>query len=143
MFPSNALSDDLSKLNVDLRRFKTGTPPRVNRNSVDFSELEEQIGDEEITPFSFSTPSEKLENKEVCHITYTNENTKKIIQEICSYVCIILLVIFIKMFIVSPIRVNGNSMYNTLVDQDIMILNEAIYNFTDIKISNIKGDANG
>ena len=79
MFPSNALSDDLSKLNVDLRRFKTGTPPRVNRNSVDFSELEEQIGDEEITPFSFSTPSEKLENKEVCHITYTNENTKKII----------------------------------------------------------------
>ena len=81
MFPSNALSDDLNKLNVDLRRFKTGTPPRVNRNSVDFSELEEQIGDSEITPFSFSTPSEKLENKEVCHITYTNENTKKIILE--------------------------------------------------------------
>ncbi len=79
MFPSNALSDDLGKLNVDLRRFKTGTPPRVNRNSVDFSELEEQIGDSEITPFSFSTPSDKLENKEVCHITYTNENTKKII----------------------------------------------------------------
>ena len=79
MFPSNALSDDLSKLNVELRRFKTGTPPRVNRNSVDFSELEEQIGDEEITPFSFSTPTDKLENKEVCHITYTNENTKKII----------------------------------------------------------------
>ena len=79
IFPSNALSDDLNKLNVDLRRFKTGTPPRVNRNSVDFSELEEQIGDSEITPFSFSTPSEKLENKEVCHITYTNENTKKII----------------------------------------------------------------
>ncbi len=79
MFPSNALSDDLSKLNVDLRRFKTGTPPRVNRNSVDFSELEEQIGDSEITPFSFSTPSDKLENKEVCHITYTNEKTKKII----------------------------------------------------------------
>ena len=79
MFPSNALSDDLNKLNVELRRFKTGTPPRVNRNSVDFSELEEQIGDSEITPFSFSTQSDKLENKEVCHITYTNENTKKII----------------------------------------------------------------
>ncbi|MBR6551271.1 MAG: tRNA uridine-5-carboxymethylaminomethyl(34) synthesis enzyme MnmG [Clostridia bacterium] len=79
MFPSNALSEDLNKLNVDLRRFKTGTPPRVNRNSVDFSELEEQIGDSEITPFSFSTPSDKLQNKEVCHITYTNENTKKII----------------------------------------------------------------
>ena len=67
MFPSNALSEDLNKLNVDLRRFKTGTPPRVNRNSVDFSELEEQIGDSEITPFSFSTPSDKLQNKEVCH----------------------------------------------------------------------------
>ena len=79
MFPSNALSEDLAKLNVELRRFKTGTPPRVNRNSVDFSELEEQFGDSEITPFSFSTPSDKLENKEVCHITYTNENTKKII----------------------------------------------------------------
>ena len=79
MFPSNALSDDLNKLNVELRRFKTGTPPRVNRNSVDFSELEEQIGDDEITPFSFSTPANKLQNKEVCHITYTNENTKKII----------------------------------------------------------------
>ena len=79
MFPSNALSEDLNKLNVDLRKFKTGTPPRVNRNSVDFSELEEQIGDSEITPFSFSTPSDKLQNKEVCHITYTNENTKKII----------------------------------------------------------------
>ena len=79
MFPSNALSDDLNKLNVDLRRFKTGTPPRVNRNSVNFSELEEQFGDSEITPFSFSTPSDKLENKEVCHITYTNEKTKKII----------------------------------------------------------------
>ncbi|MBR2875983.1 MAG: tRNA uridine-5-carboxymethylaminomethyl(34) synthesis enzyme MnmG [Clostridia bacterium] len=79
MFPSNALSEDLNKLNVDLRRFKTGTPPRVNRNSVDFSELEEQVGDNEITPFSFSTPSDSLENKEVCHITYTNEKTKKII----------------------------------------------------------------
>ena len=61
------------------------------------------------------------------------ENKKKIIQEVCSYVGIILLVIFIKIFIVSPIRVNGDSMYNTLVDQDIMILNEMIYNFTDIK----------
>ncbi len=81
MFPSNALSDDLSKLNVELRRFKTGTPPRVNRNSVDFSELEEQIGDSEITPFSFSTDENVLENKEVCHITYTNEKTKQIILE--------------------------------------------------------------
>ncbi len=79
MFPSNSLSDDLSKLSVELRRFKTGTPPRVNRNSVDFSELEEQIGDEEITPFSFLTGETVLENKAVCHITYTNENTKKII----------------------------------------------------------------
>jgi len=79
MFPSNDLSDSLAKLRIPLRRFKTGTPPRVNRNSVNFEGLEEQIGDEEITPFSFSTPTDKLENKEVCHITYTNEKTKKII----------------------------------------------------------------
>lgn len=62
-----------------------------------------------------------------------SENKKKVIKEILSYVIVILLVIFIKTFIVSPIRVNGNSMYNTLHDQDIMILNEFIYNFSDIE----------
>lgn len=79
MFPSNELSDALLKLNIPLRRFKTGTPPRINRNSVDFSGLEEQIGDEEITPFSFETPDGTLENKAVCHITYTNAETKQVI----------------------------------------------------------------
>ncbi len=79
MFPSDLLSNDLEKLNVSLRRFKTGTPPRVNRRSVDFSELEEQFGDEQITPFSFSTAPETLKNKATCHITYTNPDTKDVI----------------------------------------------------------------
>lgn len=79
MFPANDLSQSLLDLNIPLRRFKTGTPPRVNRRSVDFSQLEEQIGDELITPFSFETPDGVLENKAVCHITYTNLDTKQII----------------------------------------------------------------
>lgn len=81
MFPSNELADSLSKLNLPLRRFKTGTPPRINRNSVNFDGLEEQIGDEEITPFSFETPEGVLENKAICHITYTNPKTKQVILE--------------------------------------------------------------
>lgn len=79
MFPANDLSQSLLDLNIPLRRFKTGTPPRINRRSVDFSGLEEQIGDEVITPFSFETPEGQLENKTVCHITYTNLETKQII----------------------------------------------------------------
>ncbi|MGN0526556.1 MAG: tRNA uridine-5-carboxymethylaminomethyl(34) synthesis enzyme MnmG [Acutalibacteraceae bacterium] len=79
MFPSNDLSQSLLDLGVPLRRFKTGTPPRVNRNSVNFEGLEEQIGDEEITPFSFETPSGQLKNKAICHITYTNAETKQVI----------------------------------------------------------------
>ena len=79
MFPSNELSDSLFDLNVPLRRFKTGTPPRVNKRSVDYTGLEEQIGDEEITPFSFETPEGELENKAICHITYTNADTKQVI----------------------------------------------------------------
>ncbi len=79
MFPSNALSQALLDLNVPLRRFKTGTPPRVNRRSVDFTGLEEQVGDEVITPFSFETPDGVLENKAICHITYTNLETKQVI----------------------------------------------------------------
>ncbi len=79
MFPSDDLSESLLNMNVELRRFKTGTPPRVNRRSVDFSSLEVQDGDGKITPFSFETPENSLINKEVCHITYTNENTKEII----------------------------------------------------------------
>ncbi len=79
MFPSNDLSQALLDLNVPLRRFKTGTPPRINRRSVDFTGLEEQVGDEVITPFSFETPDGVLENKAICHITYTNLETKQVI----------------------------------------------------------------
>lgn len=79
MFPSNDLSQSLLDLGVPLRRFKTGTPPRVNKRTIDFTELEEQVGDEEITPFSFETPDGVLENKAICHITYTNTDTKQVI----------------------------------------------------------------
>ena len=80
MFAATRLSEALYKMNIPLRRFKTGTPSRVNRRSVDFTELEIQKGDEQIVPFSYET--EILpENKEVCHITYTNEETKRIILE--------------------------------------------------------------
>lgn len=79
MFPSNALSKSLDEAGVPLRRFKTGTPPRINRRSVDFSALEVQEGDALITPFSFETKEGKLKNKAVCHITYTNETTKDVI----------------------------------------------------------------
>ncbi len=78
VFPARGLSDCLKRLGVELVRFKTGTPPRVNRRSIDFSKLEEQLGDEEITPFSFETKGE-LKNQVSCHITYTNEKTHKII----------------------------------------------------------------
>lgn len=78
VFPALGLSASLRELGVELVRFKTGTPPRINRRSIDFSKLEEQLGDEDITPFSFETEGE-LENKASCHITYTNEKTHKII----------------------------------------------------------------
>ncbi len=81
MFPANRLSDALKKMNIPLRRFKTGTPSRVNRRSVDFSELEVQYGDENPVPFSFDTDEKDLNNSSVCHITYTNEETKRIILE--------------------------------------------------------------
>lgn len=78
MFPANELTKSLKKLGLPLRRFKTGTPPRVNSRSVDFSQLEKQPGDEKVIPFSFET-EESIVNKEACFITYTNEKTKKII----------------------------------------------------------------
>ena len=78
VFPANQLSESLRKLGVELVRFKTGTPSRINKRSIDFSELEEQLGDEEITPFSFETDGE-LKNQVSCHITYTNAETHKII----------------------------------------------------------------
>lgn len=80
MFAATALSESLVKLGVQTRRFKTGTPSRVNRRSVDFSNLEPQSGDERPTPFSFTTEKE-VENTELCYITYTNEETKRIILE--------------------------------------------------------------
>lgn len=78
MFPANELSKALYKLNIPLRRFKTGTPSRVNRNSIDFSELDVQEGDKLTVPFSFET-KQRPKNKVVCHITYSNEKTKQII----------------------------------------------------------------
>ena len=78
MFPANELSKALYKLNIPLRRFKTGTPSRVNRKRIDFSELDVQEGDKLTVPFSFET-KERPKNKVVCHITYSNEKTKQII----------------------------------------------------------------
>ncbi|NLB80988.1 MAG: tRNA uridine-5-carboxymethylaminomethyl(34) synthesis enzyme MnmG [Clostridiaceae bacterium] len=80
LFAATKLSGSLSKIGVSLRRFKTGTPPRVNANSIDHSKLELQKGDDEIIPFSFET-TQLGENKEVCYITYTNENTHRVIRE--------------------------------------------------------------
>lgn len=80
MFPATELSESLKKFNIPLRRFKTGTPSRVNRQSVDFSKMEIQFGDEHTVPFSFETENAP-ENKVVCHITYTNEKTKEVILE--------------------------------------------------------------
>lgn len=78
MFPSTELAAALKKLNIPLRRFKTGTPSRVNRQSIDFSKMDVQYGDEETVPFSFDTETPP-ENKVCCHITYTNNKTKQII----------------------------------------------------------------
>ena len=80
MFPANKLSEALVKLGVETRRFKTGTPSRVNRRSVNTEILEIQTGDDETTPFSFNYNS-KIENTEPCYVTYTNEETKRIILE--------------------------------------------------------------
>ena len=78
MFASTELAESLKTLGVKTRRFKTGTPSRVNRRSIDFSNLERQDGDENIVPFSFDGEYQP-ENKLPCYITYTNEQTKEII----------------------------------------------------------------
>ena len=80
MFPAIGLSESLRNQGINLRRFKTGTPSRVNRRSVDFTDLEEQFGDERVVPFSFST-KDKPQNILSCFITYTNAETKRIITE--------------------------------------------------------------
>ncbi len=79
-FPSVFLSDSLKKLGLPLRRFKTGTPARVDKASIDFSKMEMQEGDEKIVPFSFSTEKTR-ENSVVCHISYTTEETKAVIMK--------------------------------------------------------------
>lgn len=78
MFPASELSKALKKLDIPLRRFKTGTPSRVNRRSINFENLDVQEGDEETVAFSFDT-EQPPQNKVCCHITYTNEKTKQII----------------------------------------------------------------
>ena len=80
MHPSIGLADSLRSLGLELRRVKTGTPPRVNRRSIDFSKMELQPGDDTVEPFSFRTTG-KVNNSAVCYLTYTNEETHRIIRE--------------------------------------------------------------
>ncbi len=77
-FPATELAESLKALGVATRRFKTGTPPRINAKSVDFDKMELQEGDSDITPFSFDNDVE-IKNTEVCYVTYTNDETKRII----------------------------------------------------------------
>ncbi len=79
---ANYLSDSLRKNGVELYRFKTGTPARIDKKSVDFSLMEEQFGDEKIVPFSFTNKEEDIKREQIsCWLTYTNEETHKIIRE--------------------------------------------------------------
>ena len=77
--PSTLLSQSLIDNGITIRRFKTGTPCRVHKRSIDFSVMERQDGDENIVPFSFSTDSSVLENKVSCFVTYTNQKTHEVI----------------------------------------------------------------
>ncbi len=79
--PARDLSDSLRELGIELRRFKTGTPCRVHRRSIDFDKMEIQYGDEDIQPFSFETSREGLKNISPCYIAYTNEETHRVIKE--------------------------------------------------------------
>lgn len=78
VLPSSGLTDCLKKLGLSMRRFKTGTPARVHKRSVDFSVMEVQSGDEQIMPFSFDNENE-MKNQADCYVTYTNEQTHKVI----------------------------------------------------------------
>ena len=80
VFPANKLSECLKELGVKIVRFKTGTPARINRKSIDFSKMEVQKGDENIVPFSLDDKVKKFEQQD-CYLTYTNEETHKIIRE--------------------------------------------------------------
>lgn len=81
MHAAGPLSDSLRALGISLRRFKTGTPARVDRRSIDFSKTQVQEGDEPITPFSFETDPAGLSNRAVCYMTYTNERTHEVIRQ--------------------------------------------------------------
>ena len=79
---ANHLSDSLKKLGVELRRYKTGTPARVDKRTIDFSKMKEQPGDEKIVPFSFENKPEDIAREQVsCYLTYTNEKTHEIIRQ--------------------------------------------------------------
>ena len=79
---ANYLSDSLRELSISLNRFKTGTPARIDKNSIDFTQMEEQKGDKEIIPFSFTTDPQKVIKDQIsCWLTYTNEKTHEIIRE--------------------------------------------------------------
>ncbi len=80
MFAATKLGNNLKALGLEIRRFKTGTPPRINKRGVDFSRMELQPGDEDPLPFSFET-TEPPENSAVCWLTYTNEQTHEIIRQ--------------------------------------------------------------
>ena len=80
MFPANMLSENLKKIGVELRRFKTGTPARIHADSLDYDKMELETGDERITPFSFESGEIKKEQVP-CYLVYTNENTHKIIMD--------------------------------------------------------------
>lgn len=79
--PAVYLTDSLKKLGIEMKRFKTGTPARMDKRSIDFSKMEEQFGDERIVPFSFSTDPESVQKEQVsCWLTYTNARTHEIIR---------------------------------------------------------------
>lgn len=79
---ANHLTDSLKSLGVEMYRFKTGTPARVDKRSIDFSKMEEQFGDERVVPFSFSTDPESVQKEQVsCWLTYTNNETHQIIRD--------------------------------------------------------------
>ena len=78
---ANHLTDSLKEMGIEMRRFKTGTPARMDKRSIDFSKMEEQFGDERVVPFSFSTDPESVQKEQVsCWLTYTNEKTHEIIK---------------------------------------------------------------
>jgi tRNA uridine 5-carboxymethylaminomethyl modification enzyme len=79
---ANHLTDSLKALGIEVRRYKTGTPARVDKRSIDFSKMEEQFGDKKVVPFSFSTDPKSVQKEQVsCWLTYTNEETHQIIKE--------------------------------------------------------------